>query len=674
MALLRRTGQRVTSSIWTGFVDAMTGLLLVFMFVLSMFMIVQFTLSGTISTQSDELAQQTRQIDDLTDRLRSQDDTLERLTVQIGQLTTRRKSDEAQIDDLTSQLQERDDALAGLSEQIVILTARNESDEAQIANLTNRIGESELAQMQLREDLDEKLTKLAEYEQRVEIFRMQVAALNDELETTRDNLARQRTESEATVQRQESEIQSLADLLAILQREKKQQADLIAALQDQKREFQALATRLQTELATETEQLAEVRQKADDSSANLRTAEQQIESLTADLERADRTQAQKQTEIDQLVRQSEVDSSLIETLRQSLRAIEDANALLEIRLGDTEERTATLSRSLEEEQEARRAVLSRLSAADQQILWRLEEIKELRISLGNLSEESDRRQRRIVAQDNVVSSLKTQVESLADELATVRAAREEEGIQTRAEIDRLARLKERADAQTIELNRQLSELRTQLANLQSTLDQSEARNSESQAQISSLGQQLNSALAEKAAEAENRRKLEERERQRLEREKRNLEQFRSDFFGRLRQVLEGRAGVSITGDRFVLAAEVLFESGEAELSEVGKQEIGQVARLITEVAEGFPADIDWALRVDGHTDDQSLREGTEYVDNWGLSQARALSVVRLLTEEYDFPPNRVVATGFGEFRPLESNETPEGRSRNRRIEFKLTEP
>ena len=138
-------------------------------------------------------------------------------------------------------------------------------------------------------------------------------------------------------------------------------------------------------------------------------------------------------------------------------------------------------------------------------------------------------------------------------------------------------------------------------------------------------------------------------------------------------MLEGREGVRIEGDRFVFASEVLFEVGSAELSEAGRAEIANVAELLFDVADEIPLSIDWIVRVDGHTDDQQLRPTAEFANNWELSQARALSVVLFMTEELGFPPARLAATGFGEYRPIASNDTPAGQAQNRRIELKLTE-
>ncbi|MEC8293859.1 MAG: peptidoglycan -binding protein, partial [Pseudomonadota bacterium] len=237
-----------------------------------------------------------------------------------------------------------------------------------------------------------------------------------------------------------------------------------------------------------------------------------------------------------------------------------------------------------------------------------------------------------------------------------------------------------AQKQQALLNQQLAALRTQLSSLQAIIDDYKARDAAAKVQLETLGADLNAALARAAAEERKRRQLEEAERLRLEEEKRqleaekqDLEKYRSDFFGRLRDLLGNQEGVRIVGDRFVFSSEVLFASGSADLSLEGAQEIAKVASILRGVIGDIPAEIDWIIRVDGHTDNQPLGVGGVFADNWELSQARALSVVRFLVERLGIPPNRVSANGFGEFQPVNPANTAEARAQNRRIELKLTE-
>jgi chemotaxis protein MotB len=210
---------------------------------------------------------------------------------------------------------------------------------------------------------------------------------------------------------------------------------------------------------------------------------------------------------------------------------------------------------------------------------------------------------------------------------------------------------------------------------------------EAQVQIETLGANLNAALARVAseeraraeaeaakAEAESARAdLEARERARLEEEAKDLGRYRSEFFGRMRDILGAREGVEVVGDRFVFSSEVLFPPGSATLGAEGRAQVARVAAVIREIADDIPPEIDWVLRVDGHTDRIPLGFGSAFRDNWELSQARALSVVRYMIDAEGLPADRLAATGFGEFQPIDTGDSPEALARNRRIELKFTE-
>jgi chemotaxis protein MotB len=223
------------------------------------------------------------------------------------------------------------------------------------------------------------------------------------------------------------------------------------------------------------------------------------------------------------------------------------------------------------------------------------------------------------------------------------------------------------------LNQQVAALRAQLGSLQQVLDESEARDAAAKVQLESLGSDLNAALAQVASEQRRRAELEAAEAARLAAENRDLARFRSEFFGELSTLLEGREGVRVVGDRFVFSSEVLFNPGAADLAPEGRAQIAGVVRTLDEVRQKIPAEIDWIIRVDGHTDNVPLSGGGAFADNWELSQARALSVVRFMQDELGFPPERMAATGFGEYRPVAVGDDEASRAQNRRIELKLTE-
>jgi len=223
------------------------------------------------------------------------------------------------------------------------------------------------------------------------------------------------------------------------------------------------------------------------------------------------------------------------------------------------------------------------------------------------------------------------------------------------------------------LNQQITALRSQLGQLQAMLDISAQADADKKVQIEALGSQLNAALARVAGEEKRRAELEEAERKRLQAENQNLERFRSEFFGQLSTLLAGREGVRVVGDRFVFSSEVLFDAGSDQLAPEGTAQIAGVVEILNEIADQIPSSIDWIIRVDGHTDNVPLASTGPIADNWELSQARALSVVRYMQDQLGFDPKRLAATGFGEYQPVNLDDTPEGRAQNRRIELKLTE-
>ena len=150
-----------------------------------------------------------------------------------------------------------------------------------------------------------------------------------------------------------------------------------------------------------------------------------------------------------------------------------------------------------------------------------------------------------------------------------------------------------------------------------------------------------------------------------------LKRYRSDFFGKLREILGNRTDVRVVGDRFVLQSEVFFDTGKADLKPEGRAELDKVASALLELEKQIPTDIAWVLRVDGHTDVRPITGGI-FKSNWDLSAARAISVVQYLIGK-GVSPQRLVAAGFGEFQPIDLGKSEDAYKRNRRIEFKLTE-
>jgi chemotaxis protein MotB len=219
------------------------------------------------------------------------------------------------------------------------------------------------------------------------------------------------------------------------------------------------------------------------------------------------------------------------------------------------------------------------------------------------------------------------------------------------QLDEELSISERALAQVELLNQQIAALRRQIASLEDALGVSESRDRESRTKIADLGRRLNVALAQRVQE---------------------LSRYRSDFFGRLREILAGRSDIEIVGDRFVLPASVLFASASDVINAEVRDELDKLASAIRQLESEIPPEINWVIRVDGHSDVQPLAPTSRFRSNWDLSSARAISVVRYMIDG-GVSPQHLAAAGFGEFQPLDDAQTDAAYARNRRIELKLTE-
>jgi chemotaxis protein MotB len=265
------------------------------------------------------------------------------------------------------------------------------------------------------------------------------------------------------------------------------------------------------------------------------------------------------------------------------------------------------------------------------------------------------------------ADLQSQISTLTATLASTQAAKDKLTTQIAAvgtgvsdkdsqiaglnsDLDSQKQVTDQANAQVALLNQQLSALRTQLGALESALDASEARDAQSKTAIADLGSRLNVALAQRVQD---------------------LSRYRSDFFGRLRQVLEGRPDIQVVGDRFVFQSEVLFAPGQATISTDCEAELADLAGALKQIAAEIPPDINWVLQIDGHTDKRPIST-VQFPSNWELSAARAIAVAKFLVTQ-GIDPKRLVPAGFGDNRPIDTDDTPEAYAKNRRIEFRLTD-
>ncbi len=757
MALSRRTGQRFQASIWPGFVDAMTGLLLVLMFVLTIFMVIQFVLRETITGQESELDALAAEIVAISEALGLEKAKVVELESDLGILTStlsdREVVNEKQsllIESLRFQNKENqaalDKALIQITQfetQVANLLAAQAASRTQIDQLQTQrrslLDQQEALALTLAQARDE--IDLAEQEARLK------AAEREALELLITSLETEKSEAKRTIEGQASEIQDLkvalddeaaarlieaAAAAELRKRLKEADAELTAMtliLEEERKRAEETLTLLAAADAVKLEMEDDLRQTVialEAANLKLGSNETELKSLKENIQNTD-------TELDEikialaasLARQQRLElelSDLNQNIKKKTATIEDYSEKLSIAEGDLAGALLTL-----EQQKISRQTLEDQSYQD---------IKDLRSKLADA----------LAARWAAVQSQKETLDNLKDVLAAKlisdRLNEENTSDLNEKEIllqmaqaqlqEKSKELSETSDGllesqrETALLNQQVLELRRQLSSLQSILALSEEKDREDEIQLQNLGNRLNAALARVASEERKKRQLEQslrieieaklneitilnsqlieseveleraetkaqveedkriklevaeynrlqKERELLKSQATELERYKSNFFGRIRELVEGKDGVKIVGDRFVFSSEVLFDVGKADLSMLGKLEIQKVAVILNQVVQEIPKNLNWIIRVDGHTDNTAMVQGAEFNDNWELSQARALSVVRFMISDLGFPKDRLAATGFGEFQPVATGSSASELAKNRRIEIKLTE-
>lgn len=331
-------------------------------------------------------------------------------------------------------------------------------------------------------------------------------------------------------------------------------------------------------------------------------------------------------------------SSLLGKERDETERLSSALASSNDALKQAQDDILNLSSALAKSEASEASQLAQLQALNAQLTAQAARNDNLRQSLDDANQALDQKQIALLALQARNQALMTQRTDLSDNLTQTQAA-----LATQEELTQESKLEiERLIAATLTLRNELNELRALLA-------EKEAQSLADKVTIASLGKSLNEALASRVQE---------------------LQRFKSDFFGRLRDILGSRGDVTIVGDRFIFQSEVLFDQGRASLGEDGSQQLQQIGDALLEISKDIPADIPWILQVDGHTDDVPV--AGVYADNWQLSTERALSVVRYLID-YGVPADKLAATGYGEFQPIAKGTSIDARRRNRRIELKFTQ-
>lgn len=757
MALSRRTGQRFQASIWPGFVDAMTGLLLVLMFVLTIFMVIQFVLRETITGQESELDALAAEIVAISEALGLEKAKVVELEGELGILTSTLDDTEATnnqqsllIESLNSQNQENkaalDSALIQITQfetEVAKLLAAQAASRMQIDQLQNErksmIDQQEALALTLAQARDE--INLAEQEARLR------AAEREALQALIRSLESEQREAKKIFEGQSNEIQELK--VALDDEEAARLIEAAAAAELRRRLNEA-----DTELTAMTLTLEEERKRAEETltllaavdAAKLEIEDNLRQTIIA-LEAANLKIGNNETELKTLEENAESSDAELEEIKVALAASLARQQRLELELSNLGKNISQQAVAVKDFNEKLMIAENDLAVAlvnlgEERLDWQAREAESIR-EIGNLrSKLSDALAARWVSaqsQKEAVDNLKRVLAAklVSDKLNEEKASNfnQKEILLQKAEQqlqEQSQKLSKTSDSllksqrETALLNQQVLELRRQLSSLQSLLTLSEEKDRDEEIQLQNLGNRLNAALARVASEERKKRQLEQSlrleieaklneitilnsnlisskvdleraetkaqleedkriklevaefqrlqaDRERLKTQATELERYKSDFFGRIRELVEGRDGIKIVGDRFVFSSEVLFDVGKADLSLPGRLEIQKVAVILNQIVEEIPKNLNWIIRVDGHTDNTSMVSGAEFKDNWELSQARALSVVRFMISDLGLPKTRLAATGFGEFQPVSSGSSPDDLAQNRRIEIKLTE-
>ena len=671
-----------------------------------------------LAANLERLAARDREAADLKVRIEAVETESSGRAAEIGRLNTALAASREEITAQAETLAELNRMIAGLTaakaaleDDLAALGTRSEAQAAEAERLKAALGEARRALAQANDEAARLKTALADKTERAvaDIAALEKALAAAEIEIGR--LTARLAEAEAQEAAGQKEIGQLAARLAEIEGQRLAGQDEIARLEalragdakDAQDRIALLERRLKAAVAEReaaaNERLAALQKALAEARAEAAARVRLLESAEAERD----VQTAKAVRLREALAAAETKAaSFAERLAAAERARDAgrneaarlAGALAEA-VGDrTAERRLNETRLQEARAEAER-LREQLALARNRLAEAREELQLRRgIAEGAATAAPDSVAKALFeAAQTRVMQLAVENSRLRDRLADLDAVDKESGTRLAAlrrqiddriaEIERLEALRRALEAARKKLEAEKAEQIDRLAYLRTRAEKAEAESRRADAEIARLAanirtlkeqvKRLNAALEASEAKAENAETLviDARLNSALVRKIDELRRFRSEFVGQLREALAGQQLVQTEDDRFYLPAEVLFRSGSADLDRPGKERVRRIGMALTDVAARIPEDLDWVLRVDGHTDQQKLRRGSRYRSNWELSVARAVAVVELL-EKTGVPAARLAATGFGEFHPLDPADTVEAFSRNRRIEFSLT--
>ena len=582
MALSRRSGRRFEANIWPGFVDAMTALLLVLIFIISIFMIVQFMLSERIETQNSELGKLS--------------ESLNTLALQLGLEQQRGTNLEDKISNLGGLVEKSSKELDKQRTLVASLTSQSEKQKGTIAN----------------------------FEQQV----LGLLAQKNNAKLLINSLEKKLIANNSMFEKEVSEKEAIQLTLAQARQEISEK--------------------------TETARLAAARREA-------------LEVLIKSINSKNLEQRKQISKLDKL---KLADAAAAQILREKLKngnaELTAMSLVLEQKRKEAEETLTLLSEAkvkLQGEKEINIESRLLVESLNQQLA-------EVRGQLGQLQSLLDASEAKDASEDVEIKNLSSKLNAA---LARAVSEQRKNSKALEAQNTKLKALALERDSALITLKGE----KTKLADFQEKeskrLNSEAAILKERNLVLQTITKERNEALQKLTKEKQLLAELKKKDLERLEAEAKELKKYQSKFFAEIEKALGNQGGIEIKGDRFIFSSEILFGKGKADISKEGLNQIKLVSDIITSISKKIPPEINWVLRVDGHTDNVPLSGLGVFKDNWELSQARALSVVRYMSEELGVPSSRLAATGFGEHQPFDQANTNEARAKNRRIEIKLTE-
>ena len=544
---------RDQTSIWAGFVDVQSGLLLIFIFVLLIFVVTQNLLSVQLTDSNTQITQIMQNVDSLKNKLNSTEQKLE--------------NSKKKLDDTQYQLTQK-------QKQLNHYTAQIDEATTTIRILSHEVTQKEQVLAQLQTQLEESQDKLAQREADIEAANILLNESLDELSKSQDSLVQTQkllTKNSKVLYETQTELTETRTNL---------------------REANTHIGTLSNDKLALIENIADVERR-------LHISLQNIDNLKASIVEKDKQLNTQNTVLDQ-------QKILSTSLKNDKIELSADKARLEAELA---------------------VAYQSISATEMRVSALLTDIEILR-------KMRDKFQSDVHAQNQTLENARLRESELTQEVQNQRI------------------LAEDAEAKVNLVNQQLADLRSRVQSLQEALKVSKSSQEAGEVKINNLEQELNLALAEKVQA---------------------LSLVQSNYLSNMRSILEKEEDFILQGDRFILQSEVLFNSGTDTIGIEGRKEIKELTELLLRVTKQIPENFDWALRVDGHTDTQPLARNARFKDNWHLSTARARAIVRLMIG-YGFPEQNIMATGFGETRPINNENTSEAYRLNRRIEFKLTQP